>query len=299
MRNTRSFFFGLLVSMAAFALVQASAEDLTQGKAKVIRMLGNARFKVGEGPWLPLKAGDIVRPGTVIQTDMKKGSFVDLVLGNGTGSIADFPTSSAASSSSASPVVNYQPKAQQNVIRIWENSALGIDKITTMQTGADTVSDTQLDLKAGHIFGTVKKMSAASKYEVKLPNGVAGIRGTTYDISADGVVKVSDGSVVIAYVAADGTVTTKVVNGGYKFDAKTGEVTPLPQADMNNMRRIEGDLYHFSAASVQTTASATPISVQVIERTHHHGVSSDQNDQGENDNGQGDGQGNQQRGVKQ
>ena len=27
-------------------------------------------------------------------------------------------------------------------------------------------------------------MSAASKYEVKIPNGVAGVRGTLYDIQA-------------------------------------------------------------------------------------------------------------------
>ena len=79
------------------------------------------------------------------------------------------------------------------MVRIWENTLLGIDKLTETQTGADVVTETQLDLKAGHIFGTVKKMSAASKYEVKIPNGVAGIRGTVYDISAEGVVKVSVG----------------------------------------------------------------------------------------------------------
>ena len=70
---------------------------------------------------------------------------------------------------------------------MWENTLLGIDKLTVTQTGADVVTETQLDLKAGHIFGMVKKMSAASKYEVKIPNGVAGIRGTVYDISAEGV----------------------------------------------------------------------------------------------------------------
>jgi len=55
---------------------------------------------------------------------------------------------------------------------------LSIDKLTVDQTGVDTISDTQLDLKAGSIFGTVKKLAVGSKYEVKIPNGVAGIRGT-------------------------------------------------------------------------------------------------------------------------
>jgi hypothetical protein len=40
-------------------------------------------------------------------------------------------------------------------------------------------------------------------------------------------VKVSQGSVVVAWVGADGTVTTQVVNGGQQFDARTGQVTSL------------------------------------------------------------------------
>jgi hypothetical protein len=91
------------------------------------------------------------------------------------------------------------------------------------------VTETQLDLRAGKIFGNVKKMSAASKYEVKIPNGVAGIRGTIYQISADGVVQVLVGSVVIAYVGPDGTVVTQVVMGGQQFDARTGQLTAIPQ----------------------------------------------------------------------
>ena len=71
-------------------------------------------------------------------------------------------------------MLTYQPTAEQNIVRLWENTLMGVDKLTEMHTGADVVTETQLDLKAGHITGSVKKMSAASKYEVKMPNGVAG-----------------------------------------------------------------------------------------------------------------------------
>ncbi len=37
------------------------------------------------------------------------------------------------------------------MVRIWENTLLSIDKLTVTQTGADVVTETQLDLKAGHI----------------------------------------------------------------------------------------------------------------------------------------------------
>ena len=122
----------------------------------------------------------------------------------------------------------YQPKSEQNTVRITANSVLGIDKLSTMQTGSDVVTDTQLDLKAGRILGNVKKMSAASKYEIKLPNGVAGIRGTFFDISAEGLVRVVTGSVVVAYVGPDGTVVTQVVSGGQQFDSRTGQLSPIP-----------------------------------------------------------------------
>ena len=123
------------------------------------------------------------------------------------------------------------------MVRMWENTLLGIDKLTETQTGADVVTETQLDLKAGHIFGTVKKMSAASKYEVKIPNGVAGIRGTVYDISAEGVIKVLSGSVVLAYVGPDGSSLTQVIMGLQQFDARTGVLSALPDPDKTAMER--------------------------------------------------------------
>ncbi len=66
------------------------------------------------------------------------------------------------------------------------NTTLGIDKLTITDTGADTVSDTELNLKKGKIFASVKKLSGASQYLIKLPSGIAGVRGTKFSISADG-----------------------------------------------------------------------------------------------------------------
>src|SRR6266568_2432190 len=79
------------------------------------------------------------------------------------------------------------------------------------------------------------KVGAASKYEVKIPNGVAGIRGTIYTLSADGVVKVLVGQVVLAYAAPDGTIVTQVVMGGQQFDARTGQITAIPNYDRKEM----------------------------------------------------------------
>jgi len=125
-----------------------------------------------------------------------------------------------------------------NIIRVFENSALSVDKLTKdRMSSGDEVSDTQLDLKAGQIFGNVKKLSKDSKYEVKIPNGVAGIRGTTYLIG-DGKIFVLTGSVVVAVVHPDGTVTTTTVHAGESFDIDTGKIEPLTKRERQRLEEL-------------------------------------------------------------
>src|SRR5207245_9448406 len=108
--------------------------------------------------------------------------------------------------------VQIQRHENGSVARRVEKTTLGIDKLNFTATGVDTVIETQLDLKSGRILGIVKKMAHDSKYEIKTPNGVAGIRGTEYDITATSVLRVVSGSMVMVYVKRDGTVVTQVVN---------------------------------------------------------------------------------------
>lgn len=237
----KHFLKSLVACGIALAMVcGASAQNMVPGKAKVIRKMGNARFTTGNNVWQPVKVGDVYGAGTIIQTDQAKGSYVDLVLGDGKGAVA---AQNAANAPELAPitatVASYQPKSEQNLVRIWENSALGIDGLSSMQTGADTVTDTQLDLRAGHIFGTVKKVSAGSKYEIKLPNGVAGIRGTCYDLWASGLFRIGNGSGVISTIGADNQPNTKVVPGGYEYNPSTGELNPLPAGILKSLNDLE------------------------------------------------------------
>ncbi len=233
MKHILSFGRGLLVVGIGLAMVTAlAAQTATQGTAKVVRIKGpegSVRFSTGNNVWQPLKVGMVLKPGTVVQT-AKANCLVDLALGEG-----EAPPVLPAVSAAASPGLSYQPTSDQNIVRIWEDSVVAIDKLTSLQTGADVVTETALDLQRGRIMGNVKKMSAASKYEVKIPNGVAGIRGTIYFISAEGVVGVLVGSAVIAYVDSSNNAQTQVVMGGYQFDIRTGQLTPIAQSQQTLM----------------------------------------------------------------
>ncbi len=235
MKETQRLLNSLIACGVALAMVSPlAAQPADQTTAKVVHLTGGARCKIGTGEWQPLKLGDVVRPGTVIQTAAK--SRVDLALGaEGLAPAgAALPAQAAAAAASSTPL-SYQPRTEQNIVRLWENTLMSVDKLTVTKTGADVVTETQLDQKAGHITGSVKKMSAASKFEVKIPNGVAGIRGTVFDIRAEGLIKVLSGSVVLAYVGPNGSVVTQVIMGMQQFDARTGTLSPLPPDGAQDM----------------------------------------------------------------
>jgi len=220
MKNIANISKYLVFSVVALGLaMSAMAQQMIEAGAKVVRIKGDARFATANNVWQPLKVGDLLKAGAIVQT--AKDSRVDLVLGE--------KTAGAPEPEKWGDTVNYSPEVEQDFVRIHENSVMAIDKLLIADTGADVVKETQLDLRAGRIFGTVKKLSAASKYEVKIPNGVAGIRGTIYDISAEGLLAVLKGSVVVAYSNAGGGIVTQIVVGGQAYDIRTGQFTPIPE----------------------------------------------------------------------
>ena len=233
MKQIRSLITGLVVCGVALAMAaNLSAQTVQQGIVKIVNIKGSARFMAAGGTaWQPLKIGTLLKAGTVIQT-AGDNSYVDAVLNNASAFEAPPQTDLASPMSTG----GMQPKAEQDAIRIYENSVLGVEKLTVTQTGADTVTETLLDLKHGNIFGTVKKLTGASTYQVKIPNGVAGIRGTIYHISADGILSVISGSVVLAYIGSDGNPVTQVVTAGQQFDSRTGKLTSIPLPDQEKWR---------------------------------------------------------------
>lgn len=201
------------------AFVVTSAQAVEVGKAVVRNIRGSAQY-ADAGQWLPLKVGQVLKPGSTLRT--ANDSQVDLFMDeNGP------------------------------VVRLVENTTLGIDKLNFEATGIDTVIETQLDLKSGRVVGIVRKMAHDSKYEIKTPNGVAGIRGTEYDVSATSVVRVISGSLVVVYVKSDGTVITQVVNAGEMFVPSDGAVRPIPADELARLSSELNDLRGAPAAGLK------------------------------------------------
>lgn len=221
MKMTATWIQKTAVCAMAMAMAFSVVAQTKQVSAKVTRIKGSARYSTDGSTWKALSVGQSLTAPATIQT--AAGSTVDLTLGQDV-AIARTPRISESFSVHG---IGYQMLTEQDVIRIFPDTMLAIDKLTVTPTGLDEIRETQLDLRAGKIFGRVKKLSAASRYEIKMPNGVAGIRGTIYSVTADGVVTVLSGQVVVAYVDANGQTQTQVVEAGYMFDVRNPQ-PPVP-----------------------------------------------------------------------
>ncbi len=161
------------VAMMLVVNLQAATKEVT---AKVRAIRGTAQVSLNGTGWAPLKVNDNLKAGAVIKTGAD--SSVDLFLNN-------------------------------SVVRVTPETTISFDKLLVTETGSETVTETQLNLRSGRIIGNVKKLAAASKYEIKVPTGVVGIRGTDYDIT---VVPMGNGHFKLTVTSLSGTLVGSAVN---------------------------------------------------------------------------------------
>ena len=192
-------------ALLATTLVVSANAQTQQGEAKVYGLKGQADYSDGGGTWMPLRVGKVLRAGSLVRT-------------------------------AAESEVNLYLKQNGPTVRVTENTTMGLDKLLFEMTGADVVIETRLDLQKGRIQGKVNKTSDASKYEVKTPRLVAGIRGTEYDITADGMVVVKSGTVSVAFVKADGTTSNFTVNAGQTFDPSIPGVRGATEIELRDIK---------------------------------------------------------------
>ena len=258
----------LAVSSAVLALTYgATAQSIKPAMVTVVRIQGEARYSPGDNTWHPLVAGKVLNAGAVIQT--AADSTVDLVLSGEPVSMPQAAPSPNAIAPASDPnvrgFVSYTSMVEQNTVRMQGNTVLAIDKLTVSDTGADAVSDTELNLRSGQIFFNVKKMSATSQYIIKIPNGVAGIRGSSGSLSAEGRMEMSNGTGIISIIR-NGIPVASIVNAGFQFNPHNGSVTPLSDELLRNLNATVtaiSTLYHQEFSSLahdQTTVRVSPTS---------------------------------------
>ncbi|MBU6409119.1 MAG: FecR domain-containing protein [Verrucomicrobia bacterium] len=274
MKLTKTFAFTVLCGVL-FSAVAAMAQS-TPGYATIVRITGEARYSNDGQHWHALVIGARLSPGDVIQTSAD--GTVDMVLGHKIShhiSAAPGPIG-LAPDPNVLGYVSYKAVASQNVIHMQSGTVLAIDKLTIADTGVDAVSDTELDLRQGTIFGSVKKLSAESQYLIKFPTGIAGVRGTIFKMSANGAITVVSGSMVLSCTTANGQTVTVVLGRGDSFNPETRRTTHLTPLQLSAVEKM-GKAYVTSWQGIITFAD---------DRTLIRISPTGQNGQGQNNNNQ-------------
>jgi hypothetical protein len=222
----------IMAALVGFSGVARAVNYIKPASITVVGVTGEARYSTDGKTWHPLVVGKILHEGAIVET--AANSSADLVLSGtpvttaeGISSTPAVPLISVAPDPTVRGYVASKPMAEQNVIRLDADTMLAVDKLTVINTGADTISDTELDLRAGGVFTNVKKMSASSQYIVKLPNGVAGIRGSCGYLGSDGTTEWVTGIIVLSLIGQDGKPHVVVVQGGFDYNPKTGQITNM------------------------------------------------------------------------
>lgn len=244
----------LVAGVVSLALVaSAEAQTSKQRTGKVVRIKGAARYSTGNNIWQPLKVGTILKSGAIVQT--AQDSYADVVLNEESsappapaGISTKAPSSVSSAAPPPTPAAAAKRSVDQDVVRVLEDTVLSFDRLTAVETGADRVTETELDLRTGAIFGAVKKQAAASRFEIKIPNGVAGIRGTYFYASAKGFFSCLTGSVVAAYTGPDGAPGAQVVGAGYQFNCLTRELTPIATSFLYQLNILVDDVSALTSA---------------------------------------------------
>ena len=119
-----------------------------------------------------------------------------------------------------------------DTIVLAENSTLSLDILDTDETGVETVSNIQLTLSAGRIYGKVGRSSSLSMFVVKIPKGQVAIDATAgpvvFDISANGETLVGEGSVEVTFDRGTNisNLVTRRLSANQAFNPVTGNVGP-------------------------------------------------------------------------
>jgi len=264
-------FCGAMLTVTASA-VSNGTPATSQGVGTVVRVVGVVSYSLGDGKWHPLIPGKYLVPGAIVRTGIDGST--DIVLGKA----VELPQVgvpgriSFTVDAKVTDISSYKPYAEQNVIRLTPNTTLAIDALGIMDTGADTVCDTELDLKKGKIYASVKKESAASTYLIKIPNGIAGIRGTIFSLGDNGDLAVFEshttgGGVTLSLTSPDGSVHTYVVGAGQQLivsSVQEGAGGGIPQIGNKPGTPVTGTK---TTGTPETTPSTTPSTTGTPETT--------------------------------
>ena len=148
----------LIIAIIVLSLgATVSYAETTLRSANVTEINGSAEVLQSDGSWKPATVGMILGQGDAIRTRASSWAMLSI----------DGLTETAT-------------------VEVKENSELKL--ATLLKDDAEASQTTLLDLSLGEILIKAKKLhSETSKFEVKTPTSIVGVRGTTFSVAVEAV----------------------------------------------------------------------------------------------------------------
>jgi len=143
-----------LILCALFAASIAVAADNVR-IAKILEMDGTVEVKGADGQWAPASMDMELKQGDTLRT--KGNSFA---------------------------LLNVDGMAQTATVEVKQNSEMALAELA--QNVQEKTQATLLDLAMGEVLIKAKKLhSEKSRFEVKTPTSIVGVRGTTFSVTVE------------------------------------------------------------------------------------------------------------------
>jgi len=259
MKNLKFLFAAVLGGAILMLNLAVKADDDRTGVVTLVRIQGTAEYSIDGGTtWIPALVGKSLSAGSLLRSDEK--SVVDILVGQ---SQADLNVTILKFNTRNNPANNALPQHEVNMIRLRPNTTFGIDKLTVPDSDPTSVSGAEFNLKKGSIFASVRKVSPSSEYFVKIPNGVAAVRGTQFELSTDGSgssVSVVNGTVWLSFTITD--------SSGNPISGPDGNPFPPVQITINpgqGFSLTSALISQLSAALTQSGASGTSLQTLIAQ----------------------------------
>ena len=177
------------------------------GRATVRAIQGDVTYTINGSPPMKLRVNSVLEPGATIIT--------------GPDSHADVSVNGVSS-----------------VVRVSADSKIQLSKMSYYGTMREGDRDTYLNLQSGEILGNVKKISGNSRYEIETPHGVAGIRGTDFQIT---IALAPDGRYLVTFTSVTGQVIVSAVvnNQTVVHILNTGESWTPGEGDVKEVALVD------------------------------------------------------------
>jgi len=166
---------GLTLAVTGLTTLLVAAGASRDASATVRSVIGTATYQGPDGgDFKPLKVNQILTPGTTVK-------------------------------SGANSAVYMSVNGLTSTVKVTENTTM---TLTSMLMLPANDSSTTLKLDGGTLLGSVRKLSANSDYKVTVPNGVAAIRGTDWQVSV--ALNPATGTYTITFTSVTGTIVCQV-----------------------------------------------------------------------------------------